>query len=1347
MKSRHLVNLGCENMRKKRIFDIEKVGFGDELKVKSRYQSMQDSNKAKANLDHERVKNLSKSAVTQGSHISKEVESPKSLPVRPANRIPLRNINYVSETFISPITGRKLNKPQVVHLAYGEYQLKEKGTEGELAITIEQMEARHHHFHNAGEELSDDNRKKEHQSVTKQIPDSATELHLDSETDFTLGEMEVCEALISESDLARSKVVTSLEDHKEVEVNEKLATVMNSTNLDLTRAKELVPHIESNFEEQEMESESRPSIEDLFSEEIHEDSTPELDYLAEAENVTLEKASEKPELNNEKQEVDLANEENLEQELNCKPDSSMKDLISEEDPGQTAPELNYLAEADEITTVKVSEETELNDEPNIEKQEDRENLEQELDNESKPSMEVLVSEKVLGETGIESNYLAEVENVTFVRITEEPNLNNKPNSDEQETTLHQIESVELEIESDFKEGPEVVNNLKQKMEYEPRMEDLVSKEVYVETGIEPNYLAEVENVTFVKASEELNLNIEPNFDKQETKLQQIESVELDIESDIKEAPEVAKNLKQELDIESESSMEDLVSEEVHRESVPEPDYLAEVENVTFVSAPKEPDYNIEPNFDTKETKLQQIESVELDIESDIKEAPEVAKSLKQELDCESESSMEDLVSEEVHGELASEPNYLADVEEVTFAKALKSEHSINSNIEEQETASQQIVNKELEIKPDLKQPPVAEKNKRVDSLKQVGSKAYSTPEREEPGEPIQGTTPIIEREDLTTTLQNKKESLINEPVENQSLNAFEKGVLPTLSNYDEQNSGGFVKTGTVHDFNSVIDVLNGEESVQSVIESLLFEDGLVLDGHDSDQVDLGYVTMESDLDINPKLMDEMNIDSVNRNLDQEQVVYYETPSLDLLDDWELKKDQNEDWIVEKMEILEQTFISFGVKVRLTGDFTQGPTVTQIEIQPETGTKMSKILGLYNDLKLNLSVEELRIEPIPGKNTIGIEVPNMNRRLVKLKEVLSRPEFILHESPLCIGLGEDIAGNPVFADILKMPHGLIAGQTGSGKSVCINTLLISILYKASPEDVRLLLIDPKRVELASYNDIPHLVTPVITDEIKAANGLKWVVDEMERRYELFVRNGVRDIKSFNNRRHEFVLDYAKLPYIVVIVDELADLMMVSAQEVEDYIMRITQKARAAGIHMIVATQRPTVDVITGVIKSNIPSRIAFAVAQANDSRVILDENGAQKLLGYGDMLWSQSGSKVKRVQGSYINDEEIERVVKHVKAQGRPNYLIEEQYFEKGIMDSLLESDPLITQAMDFFLDRGYATASSLQTRMSIGYNRAARIIDILEQEGLISEPQGPTRKREIKVTREELDTLFGETRG
>ena len=553
------------------------------------------------------------------------------------------------------------------------------------------------------------------------------------------------------------------------------------------------------------------------------------------------------------------------------------------------------------------------------------------------------------------------------------------------------------------------------------------------------------------------------------------------------------------------------------------------------------------------------------------------------------------------------------------------------------------------------------------------------------------------------------------------------------------------------EIDDVLILLEEEETTTSIFEQLLSEnqEETVFTDERLDQIEDD--DLDTALDESFDLFDDDNfcnevLGQVQVEEEEDQVIYYETPDFALLKEPRHSEVNDEEWIVNKMEILEQTFADFGVKVRLTGDYTQGPTVTQIEIQPESGTKLNKIIGLSDDLKLSLSVEELRIEPISGKNTIGVEIPNPTRKMVYLKEIISRPDFILHESPLYIGLGQDVSGQPVYADISTMPHGLIAGQTGSGKSVCINTLLVSLLYKASPEDVRLMLVDPKRVELAPYNAIPHLITPVICDERKAAQGLKWAVNEMERRYELFATNGVRDLKSFNERRHEFEFSYEKLPYILIVIDELADLMMVSAQEVEDCIMRITQKARAAGIHLIVATQRPTVDVITGTIKSNIPSRIAFAVAQANDSRVILDETGAQNLLGQGDMLWSSSGSKVKRVQGAYISSEEIDAVVEFVKKQGKPKYLISDEVFQRGSSSVQTDTDPLLHDAMNFIFERGHATVSSLQTRLRIGFNRAARMIDTLEMNGWISEPQGAQKQREILISREEFEAMKDLTR-
>lgn len=386
-------------------------------------------------------------------------------------------------------------------------------------------------------------------------------------------------------------------------------------------------------------------------------------------------------------------------------------------------------------------------------------------------------------------------------------------------------------------------------------------------------------------------------------------------------------------------------------------------------------------------------------------------------------------------------------------------------------------------------------------------------------------------------------------------------------------------------------------------------------------------------------------------------VSYEFPGPSLLAQPVLVEMDTE-WISYQEELLNQTLTNFNVGAKVV-NVTQGPAVTRFEVQPEPGVKVNKITNLSDDIKLSLAARDIRIEaPIPGKHTIGIEVPNQKSRPVLINEIIQSTVFRDSTSPLTAILGLDISGKPIVTELNKMPHGLIAGATGSGKSVCINTILVSLLYKASPEDLKLLLIDPKMVELAPYNRIPHLVSPVITDVKAATAALKWAVEEMERRYELFAHTGVRNISGFNElaMKHKRYSD--KLPYMVIVIDELADLMMMSPADVEEAICRIAQKARACGIHLIVATQRPSVDVITGLIKANIPTRIAFSVSSQVDSRTIIDIAGAEKLLGRGDMLFLENGSsKPVRLQGTFVSDEEIDLVVAHVKRAARASVLV------------------------------------------------------------------------------------------
>ncbi|WP_339178716.1 DNA translocase FtsK [Oceanobacillus sp. FSL W7-1293] len=463
--------------------------------------------------------------------------------------------------------------------------------------------------------------------------------------------------------------------------------------------------------------------------------------------------------------------------------------------------------------------------------------------------------------------------------------------------------------------------------------------------------------------------------------------------------------------------------------------------------------------------------------------------------------------------------------------------------------------------------------------------------------------------------------------------------------------------------------------------------------------------------------------------------------LHLLNDPAAKStEEDEEWLIEQQDLLEETLKHFQVKAKVV-KATQGPSVTRFEVHPEMGVKVSKIKNLADDLKLNMSAKDIRIEaPIPGKNTVGIEVPNLHPEMVGIQRIIESDDFKDNKSPLSVALGLTIEGMPKVIDINKMPHGLIAGATGSGKSVCINTILVSLIYNASHEDVRILLIDPKMVELAPYNGIPHLVSPVITDVKAATQSLKWAVAEMEDRYDRFVNEGVRDISRYNQKMLREGKADQKMPFIVIVIDELADLMMMSPQDVEDAISRIAQKARACGIHLLLATQRPSVDVITGLIKANIPTRIAFSVSSQVDSRTIIDSSGAEKLLGKGDMLLIENGAgKSVRLQGPFVSDEEIERVANYAKSMAEPQYLFEqEDLLEQVQIDE--EEDDLLEDAIEFVLNQNSASTSSLQRHFKIGYNRAARLIDSLEQRGIISGQNG-SRAREVLITKAQRDSM------
>ncbi len=510
-----------------------------------------------------------------------------------------------------------------------------------------------------------------------------------------------------------------------------------------------------------------------------------------------------------------------------------------------------------------------------------------------------------------------------------------------------------------------------------------------------------------------------------------------------------------------------------------------------------------------------------------------------------------------------------------------------------------------------------------------------------------------------------------------------------------------------------------------------------------DKID-GQGTLNNNENGSSNLKDE----NISEELDKEMyensiknMVEYKFPPVNLLNQNVQAKLNKEDKkeLLNNANKLEETLNSFGVEAKVL-QVTKGPSVTRFELQPNAGVKVSKIVNLADDIALNLAASGVRIEaPIPGKSAVGIEVPNSELMPVLLREVIESKEFINTNKNIAFCLGKDIGGNCVVSDLTKMPHLLIAGATGSGKSVCINTLIISILYKYSPDDVKLLMIDPKVVELNVYNGIPHLLIPVVTDPKKAAGALNWAVNEMTKRYKLFAENNVRNIESYNDLYDKGKIEN-KLPLTVIIIDELADLMMVCPNDIEDYIGRLAQMARAAGMHLVIATQRPSVDVITGVIKANIPSRISFAVSSQIDSRTILDASGAEKLLGKGDMLFYPVGeSKPIRIQGAFISEEEVERVVGFIKnQQGEIEYETEimNEIDTEVSASSDENNDALLDEAIRIVLDNNQASTSLLQRRLRIGYNRAARIIEQLEEKGVISGKDG-SKPRQILISKED----------
>ena len=489
-------------------------------------------------------------------------------------------------------------------------------------------------------------------------------------------------------------------------------------------------------------------------------------------------------------------------------------------------------------------------------------------------------------------------------------------------------------------------------------------------------------------------------------------------------------------------------------------------------------------------------------------------------------------------------------------------------------------------------------------------------------------------------------------------------------------------------------------------------------------------------------------DNIKREKDVQNIEFipkeeksYLYPPVHLFSKKQRDLDEKPQWLLDQIDVINSTLNQFGVEGEVSGS-KKGPTVTRYEIALEPGVNVKRVTSIQENLMMNLSSKSIRIEaPIPGKPYVGIEVPNFKTEIVAFGNVVDTKEFLEDlDHPLKVALGVDIDGENIYVDIQAMPHGLIAGATNSGKSVCVNTVLVSLLIKNSPEDLKLILIDPKMVELTPYNDLPHLVTPVITDVKMAAAALNWAVNEMEKRYQLFAGSRARDIKSFNDNVKRGLVDHPKMPYIVIVIDELADLMMVAPHDVEDSIQRLTQKARAAGIHLLVATQRPTTDVVKGTIKSNIPARIAFKVSSFVDSTTILDGAGAETLLGKGDMLLKRA-DRTHRLQGAYIPDDEIYAVTDFIRKQSNPDYIFEHDALKQQLKNKQVITDDLFSDVCRYVVSTGNSSINTIQKEFEVGFNRAQRLFEMMEEFEIVSKGQG-TKAREVLVSPSELEEIL-----
>ncbi len=604
---------------------------------------------------------------------------------------------------------------------------------------------------------------------------------------------------------------------------------------------------------------------------------------------------------------------------------------------------------------------------------------------------------------------------------------------------------------------------------------------------------------------------------------------------------------------------------------------------------------------------------------------------------------------------------------------------------------------------------------------------------------------IMAFEDIGEHFEDKKKAL-EEKKYQKKLKLEEKEKKKALKETKKkEKSENQVEFNTANESNELSENL----VIKDYSDETDYEDKDFIEINNFDNDNIENSTSEDEINKNSENIEEEIVDTIKDDIEhkKEEEFVYTYPDTALLERASSKGNFSKDEVVEKGKIIENTMKNFGIDSKVVA-INRGPVITSYELKPAPGIKLSRIVSLSDNIAMALASSDLRIEaPIPGKTVVGIEVPNKEKDSVGLKELIESKEFKNIKSDIPLTLGKDVEGNILISGMEDMPHLLIAGATGSGKSVCINSIITSVIYKSSPKDVKLMLIDPKVVELSVYNGIPHLLIDVVTNPKKAAFALNWAVDEMEKRYLAFAENHVRDLKGFNKKMIAEGRENEKLPKILIIVDELADLMMVASKEIEEYIARLAQKARAAGMHLILATQRPSVDVITGTIKANVPSRIAFSVASAVDSRTILDMGGAEKLLGKGDMLFYPSKyPKPKRIQGAFISDGEVERLVDFVKNNNEIKNNNESK-IEQAIEDKKVkidnEKDPLFKDAVELVINDEQASISYIQRKLKVGYSRAGRIVDQMEEMGIIGPHEG-SKPRKLLKTREELDMILGD---